>query len=61
MAEESNSYGLAWFLARIGVGAVGRILYAPKNAVRRVRTSPPSHARGGTGYLAPAPAKPRRT
>ena len=30
MAEENKSYGLAWFLAGLGVGALVGILYAPK-------------------------------
>jgi gas vesicle protein len=31
MAEDSKSYGLAWFLAGLGVGALVGILYAPKS------------------------------
>ncbi|MEI9967479.1 MAG: YtxH domain-containing protein [Terracidiphilus sp.] len=31
MAEENKSYGLAWFLAGLGVGALVGILYAPKS------------------------------
>src|ERR1039458_7294583 len=31
MAEDNKSYGLAWFLAGLGVGALVGILYAPKS------------------------------
>jgi len=50
MAEESNSYGLAWFLAGLGVGALVGILYAPKSG-RETRADICSGARGSTEYL----------
>ena len=31
MAEDNKAYGLAWFLAGLGVGALVGILYAPKS------------------------------
>ncbi len=50
MAEENKSYGLAWFLAGLGVGALVGILYAPKSG-RETRESLVSGAREGTEYL----------
>ena len=50
MAEESKSYGLAWFLAGLGVGALVGILYAPK-AGREPRDDIVSGAKEGTEYL----------
>ena len=50
MAEESKSYGLAWFLAGLGVGALVGILYAPKSG-RETREDIATGAREGTEYL----------
>ena len=50
MAEESRSYGLAWFLAGLGVGALVGILYAPKSG-RETREDIATGAREGTEYL----------
>jgi gas vesicle protein len=50
MAEESKSYGLAWFLAGLGVGALVGILYAPKSG-RETRDDLVSGAKEGTEYL----------
>jgi gas vesicle protein len=50
MAEESKSYGLAWFLAGLGVGALVGILYAPKSG-RETREDLVTGAREGTEYL----------
>jgi len=50
MAEESKSYGLAWFLAGLGVGALVGILYAPKSG-RELREDLACGAREGTEYL----------
>ena len=50
MAEENKSYGLAWFLAGLGVGALIGILYAPKSG-RETRDGLVSGAREGTEYL----------
>lgn len=50
MAEESRSYGLAWFLAGLGVGALVGILYAPKSG-RETREDLANGAREGTEYL----------
>ena len=52
MAEDSNSkvYGLAWFLAGLGAGALVGILYAPK-AGRETREDLLNSAREGTDYL----------
>jgi gas vesicle protein len=50
MAEDSKSYGLAWFLAGIGVGALVGILYAPKSG-RETREDIAQGAREGTEYL----------
>lgn len=50
MADESKSYGLAWFLAGVGVGALVGILYAPKSG-RETREDIANGAREGTDYL----------
>ena len=50
MAEESKSYGLAWFLAGLGVGALVGILYAPKSG-KETREVIANGAREGTEYL----------
>jgi gas vesicle protein len=50
MADESKSYGLAWFLAGLGVGALVGILYAPKSG-RETREDLANSAREGTEYL----------
>jgi len=50
MAEENKSYGLAWFLAGLGVGALVGILYAPK-AGKETREDIANSAREGTEYL----------
>ena len=50
MAEESKSYGLAWFLAGLGVGALVGILYAPKSG-KETREDIAKSAREGTEYL----------
>lgn len=50
MAEENKFYGLAWFLAGLGVGAVVGILYAPKSG-RETREDLVSGAREGKDYL----------
>jgi gas vesicle protein len=50
MADESKAYGLAWFLAGLGVGALVGILYAPKSG-RETREDLVSGAREGTDYL----------
>jgi gas vesicle protein len=50
MAEDSKSYGLAWFLAGLGVGALVGILYAPKSG-RETREDLVSGAKEGTEYL----------
>lgn len=50
MADESKSYGLAWFLAGLGVGALIGILYAPKSG-REMREDLANSAREGTEYL----------
>ncbi len=50
MADESKSYGLAWFLAGVGVGALVGILYAPKSG-RETREDIANGAREGTEYL----------
>jgi len=49
MAED-RSYGLAWFLAGIGVGALVGVLYAPKSG-RETREDLVSGAKEGTEYL----------
>ena len=49
MAEE-RSYGLAWFLAGLGVGALVGILYAPKSG-RETREDLVTGAREGSEYL----------
>ena len=50
MAEESKSYGLAWFLAGLGVGALVGILYAPKSG-KETREDIASGARESAEYL----------
>jgi gas vesicle protein len=50
MAEENKAYGLAWFIAGLGIGALVGILYAPKSG-RETRESLVSGAREGTEYL----------
>jgi len=50
MAEDNKAYGLAWFLAGLGVGALVGILYAPKSG-RETREDLVSGAREGTEYL----------
>jgi gas vesicle protein len=50
MADESKTYGLAWFLAGLGVGALVGILYAPKSG-RETREDLATGAREGTEYL----------
>lgn len=50
MADESNTNGLAWFLAGLGVGALVGILYAPKSG-REMREDLANSAREGTEYL----------
>ncbi len=50
MAEEGKSYGLGWFLAGLGAGAILGILYAPKSG-RETREDIAQGAREGTEYL----------
>ena len=50
MAEDNKSFGLAWFLAGLGVGALVGILYAPKSG-RETREDLAQGAREGTEYL----------
>ncbi|MGA3263520.1 MAG: YtxH domain-containing protein [Terracidiphilus sp.] len=50
MAEENKAYGLAWFVAGLGIGALVGILYAPKSG-RETRESLVNGAREGTEYL----------
>jgi len=50
MADESKSYGLAWFLAGLGVGALVGILYAPKSG-KETREDIANSAREGSEYL----------
>jgi gas vesicle protein len=50
MAEENKTYGLAWFLAGLGVGALIGILYAPKSG-KETREDLVTGAREGTEYL----------
>jgi gas vesicle protein len=50
MADENRSYGLAWFLAGLGVGALVGILYAPKSG-KETREDIAKSAREGTEYL----------
>ena len=47
MAEDNKGYGLAWFLAGLGVGALVGVLYAPKSG-RETRDELVSGAREGT-------------
>jgi gas vesicle protein len=50
MADENKSYGLAWFLAGLGVGALVGILYAPKSG-SETREDIVRGTREGTEYL----------
>jgi gas vesicle protein len=50
MADENKVYGIAWFVAGLGVGALIGILYAPKSG-RETREDLVSGAREGTEYL----------
>ncbi len=50
MAEENKTYGLAWFLAGVGIGALVGVLYAPKSG-RETRDDILTGARDGTEYL----------
>jgi len=52
MADEINSrsYGLAWFLAGLGIGALAGVLYAPK-AGKETREELVNGAREGSEYL----------
>ena len=50
MAEENKSYGVAWFLAGLGVGALVGILYAPKSG-RDTREDLATGAREGSEFL----------
>jgi gas vesicle protein len=50
MAEENKSFGLAWFLAGLGVGALVGILYAPKSG-KETREDLVNGAKEGTEYL----------
>jgi gas vesicle protein len=50
MADENKAYGLAWFVAGLGVGALVGILYAPKSG-RETREGLVTSAREGTEYL----------
>ena len=50
MADENKSYGLAWFLAGLGVGALVGVLYAPKSG-RETREDLAQGAREGSEYL----------
>jgi len=50
MADDNNSYGMAWFLAGLGVGALVGVLYAPKSG-RETREDIAQGAREGSEYL----------
>ncbi|HUA98127.1 MAG TPA: YtxH domain-containing protein [Terracidiphilus sp.] len=51
MAEETKSYyGIAWFLAGLGVGALVGILYAPKSG-RETRDTIVNSAKDSTEFL----------
>ena len=50
MADEGKSYGMAWFLAGLGIGALVGILYAPKSG-KETREDIAAGAREGTEYL----------
>jgi gas vesicle protein len=50
MADDNKSYGVAWFLAGLGVGALVGILYAPKSG-KETREDIANGAREGTEYL----------
>ena len=59
MSEENKSYGLAWFLAGVGIGALVGILYAPKSG-RETREDIAQGAREGKEICARARARLRR-
>ncbi|MGH9607797.1 MAG: YtxH domain-containing protein [Terracidiphilus sp.] len=50
MAEETKTFGMAWFLAGLGVGALVGVLYAPKSG-RETREDLVSSAKDGTEFL----------
>ena len=50
MKSEGKSFGIAWFLAGIGGGALGGVLYAPKSG-KETRETIANGAREGTEYL----------
>ena len=50
MSDNSNSQGIAWFLAGLGVGALVGILYAPKSG-RETREDIVQGARDGSEYV----------
>jgi gas vesicle protein len=50
MSDDTRSYGLGWFLAGLGIGALVGILYAPKSG-RETREDIANGAREGTEYL----------
>ena len=60
MAEENKSYGVAWFLAGLGVGALVGILYAPKSGRETREDIAQAPARAPSIY-ASARARLRRT
>ena len=50
MADDTKAYGVAWFLAGLGVGALVGILYAPKSG-KETREDLAQGARDGSEYL----------
>jgi gas vesicle protein len=50
MADEGKNFGMAWFLAGLGVGALVGILYAPKSG-KETRDDIAKGTREGTEYL----------
>ncbi|MGH9599090.1 MAG: YtxH domain-containing protein [Terracidiphilus sp.] len=50
MAEETKTFGMAWFLAGLGVGALVGVLYAPKSG-RETREDLVSSAKDSTDFL----------
>ncbi|MGO8758564.1 MAG: YtxH domain-containing protein [Terracidiphilus sp.] len=50
MAEDNKSYGLAWFLAGLGIGALVGILYAPKSG-RETRDDIATGTREGAEFI----------
>jgi gas vesicle protein len=50
MAEDNKTYGLGWFLAGLGIGALVGILYAPRSG-KETREELANSAREGTEYL----------